>query len=214
MSFWHEDSNRENISFPDISQAWRPVGLNYGTPGYVDAADVIFDGLPDEDSRFEWYKESGMNASTSLLALAIVPIVASNSSTDGYRSSAIVACSIDARWAASDAYYQPANSTTVSSNVSDTLSDTLSETDWQYGESLITRYALSDKPLDLQLDWAAFLNGNQTRRLTDNSSPNITGMAMFLNTAIDSRELDNGETTAFSAPNVTSKDAGARSRRQ
>jgi len=208
MSFWNWDSIRENISFPDISQAWRPAGLNYGTPGYVDAEDVIFDGLPDENSRFEWYKESGMNTSTSMLALAIVPIVATNSSTDEYRSSAIVACSTDARWAASDAYYQPANSTIVSSNVSDTLSNTLSETDWQYGESLVTKYALSHKPLNLQLDWAALLNGNQTSRSADNSTSNSTGMAMFLNSAIDSRKLDDGKTTAFSAPNVTSTDAG------
>ncbi|KAI4914926.1 hypothetical protein J4E90_004962 [Alternaria incomplexa] len=198
MSVWHGDSNRENISFPSVEGAWGQDPLYPQVPGpYLDADNEIFDGLPDEHPRFSWYKDNDANASSSLLALAIVPAVAFNATGD-FWSSAIVACSADARWAASDAYYQPLNSSTVSSNVSDIIL----ETDLQHGQWIRPDHVFSDKPLDLQPDWAAFFNANQTEKLA-NSSSNTTGMAAFLETAIMNGKIGDSSVPDFTAPNVT-----------
>ena len=155
-SLWNGDSTREDIYFPNVEGAWGQEPSNSSGP-YLHADNEVFDGLPDSSARFTWYKDDDANASSSLLALAIVPVIARNS-TDRYWSSAIVACSSDARWAASDARYQPMNATTVSSNVSDALF----ETELQDGQWILPSYTFSDKPLDLQLDWAHLFNGNQT----------------------------------------------------
>ncbi|KAI4674594.1 uncharacterized protein J4E88_008331 [Alternaria novae-zelandiae] len=202
MSLWSQASNRENVSFPSVEGAWvQDSWYPQASTSYLDTDNEIFDGLPDKEARFSWYNDDKVNASSSLLALAIVPVVA-RGSTDRYWTSAIVACSADARWAASDAYHQPTNSSTVSSNVSDVLL----ETESPYGEWILPGYMFSDKPLDLKPDWAAFFNGYQTELLADNSSSNMTSMAGILQTAIDHREIDGSDAPDFVAPNVTSSD--------
>ncbi|KAF1965542.1 hypothetical protein BU23DRAFT_23057 [Bimuria novae-zelandiae CBS 107.79] len=76
----------------------------------------IWDDLPTLNSRFLWLKNTRQVGLSSILAMAILPIDASN-----IQSSKVVACSVDARWTASEAYFEPKNSTSVSSNVTDPL---------------------------------------------------------------------------------------------
>ncbi|KAI4614089.1 hypothetical protein J4E80_006779 [Alternaria sp. BMP 0032] len=171
---------------------------------YAKPNDTIFDRLPSKIARFKWYKSNNGNLSSSLLALAIIPVSAKNSTKDRYPSTATVACSTDARWVSSDAYYQPKNSTTVSSNVSDALS----ETEWKPEKALLTKLGISENPLDLRLDWAHFLNRQQSEWLADNSSSTVSGMARFLNTAIIRPKQEDNRITAFYAPNMTTPDTG------
>jgi len=190
LNIWAGEWDRDNISFPGVHSAWR--GSYSDGETYVDADSDIFNGLPDPEPRFDWFKGSRQNASASLNALAIVPIVTSNKTTNKDQpSSAIIACSIDARWAASEVSYQPMNSSTVSSNVSETLRDTLRDYDRH-------RYGVSDKPIDLGLDWATYLNGNQT-----GSSGNRSAIALFLYSAITQLDDNNANSTTFFVPNVT-----------
>ncbi|KAF2686860.1 hypothetical protein K458DRAFT_386829 [Lentithecium fluviatile CBS 122367] len=53
----------------------------------------------------------------------------------------------------------PMNSTTVFSNVSDILIEKIQE----YEKLRKSKYSFSDRPLDLQLDWAALLNTTESR---------------------------------------------------
>jgi hypothetical protein len=112
--------------------------------------------------------------------------------------SAIVACSIDARWAASDAYLQPMNSTTVSSNVSDRLIETMQASN----DPVNIKFGFSNAPIDLQLDWANLLNGNQSRE-ADNSTTNRAAIPLMLDFAVNNITETDNTTATFMAPNAT-----------
>ncbi|KAI4633847.1 uncharacterized protein J4E87_001013 [Alternaria ethzedia] len=207
LSIWTQVPDRLRVPFPNIdrSQAWGQEALHpEAETKYARPNDTIFDRLPSENARFKWYKSNNGDLPSSLLALAIIPVSAKNSTKDRYPSTATVACSTDARWVSSDAYYQPKNSTTVSSNVSDALS----ETEWKPEKALLTKLGISENPLDLRLDWAHFLNRKQSEWLADNSSSSISGMARFLNTAIIRPKQEENRITAFYAPNMTTPDTG------
>ncbi|KAI4705026.1 hypothetical protein J4E89_009319 [Alternaria sp. Ai002NY15] len=207
LSMWTQVPDRLRVPFPNIdrSQAWGQEALHpEAQTKYARPNDTIFDRLPSENARFKWYKSNNGDLPSSLLALAIIPVSAKNSTKDRYPSTATVACSTDARWVSSDAYYQPKNSTTVSSNVSDALS----EIEWKPEKALLTKLGISENPLDLRLDWAHFLNRQQSEWLADNSSSSISGMARFLNTAIIRPKQEENRITAFYAPNMTTPDTG------
>ena len=207
LSMWTQVPDRLRVPFPNIdrSQAWGQEALHpEAETQHAKSNDTIFDRLPSTNARFKWYKNNNRDLSSSLLALAIIPVSARNSTKDRYPSTATVACSTDARWVSSDAYYQPKNSTTVSSNVSDALS----ETEWKPEKALLTKLGISENPLDLRLDWAHFLNRQQSEWLADNSSSSVSGMARFLNTAIIRPKQEENRITAFYAPNMTTPDTG------
>jgi hypothetical protein len=175
-------NNGSKFFFPSIRRSWAESGSYSDTPNYIDANHTIFDTLPHEQTRFSWFKETGDEASTSLLAIAVVPIMAFNSTVDSYQSSGIVACAVDARWAASDAYYQPMNSSTISSNVSDRLVEYMTNREHRKvsSESLKSKFAFSDKPLDIGLNWAAMLNGNQSRSRVNNNISTVTNTSAMV----------------------------------
>ncbi|KAI4640011.1 hypothetical protein J4E93_008810 [Alternaria ventricosa] len=207
LSLWTQVPDRLRVPFPNIdrSQAWGQEALHpEAETKYAKSNDTVFDRLPSKNARFKWYKNSNGDLSSSLFALAIIPVSAKNPTKDRYSSTAAVACPTDARWVSSDAYYQPKNSTTVSSNVSDALS----ETEWKPEKALLTKLGISENPLDLRLDWAHFLNRQQSEWLADNSSSSVSGMARFLNTAIIRPKSEKNNITKFFAPNITSEDTG------
>lgn len=72
----------------------------------------------------------------------------------------------------------------------------------QYHPSQRSKYALSEKPLDLQLDWAAFLNANQSD--TEDGIPvtNTSAMAVFLKIPLANLSGPDNITT-FQVPNIT-----------
>ncbi|KAF2120902.1 hypothetical protein BDV96DRAFT_280674 [Lophiotrema nucula] len=194
------DGDRRNISFPSAQSGWADDSEYKQDPFVVEADSEILDGLPSLEPRFSWYKDTRKNAASSLLALAIVPALARNDTGDEFQTSAVTACSIDARWAASEVSYQPTNSTLVSSNVTDTITDKL---DRRYHASQMSEYALSEKPLDLQLDWAAFLDANQTGTENGTSTTNKSAMAVFLALPIANIKSQGNNLATFQVPNIT-----------
>ncbi|ORY17817.1 hypothetical protein BCR34DRAFT_610710 [Clohesyomyces aquaticus] len=177
----YDHGDKSAVKFPSVQSRWVDDGAYEQDPFILEADTGILDGSPVTEPQFSWYKDTREKASSSLLALAIVPVKGSNDTNPEYQSSATVACSIDARWAASDASYQPANSSIVSSNVSDALLHHLVDNeDRTYSPSLQAQYGLSEKPIDLQLDWAAILNGNQSEHGGNGTATKKSAFAIFL----------------------------------
>ena len=79
----------------------------------------IIHSLLESEYGFAWFKDMRKIASSSLLAF----FVSKNSPRDQWA----IACSVDARWAASNSYYVPYNGSTVSSNLTDNFDWTARE---------------------------------------------------------------------------------------
>jgi hypothetical protein len=125
MNLLTEDPKLRNATFPSMRSPWLDDAAYSNDPFFLNSDDPIWDGLPAVQARFKWFKDTRDIASSSLLALAIVPVEATNDTVASFQSSAVVACSVDARWAKSAAYFEPRNSTAVSSNVTDYLTSSL-----------------------------------------------------------------------------------------
>lgn len=202
-----------SFSFPTVRHSWIDTRPVLDTTSYIQANHTIFHKLPSERPRFMWVKSPRENITSSLLAIAVVPMMARNSTVSSYQSSAIVTCAVDARWAASDAYYQPMNSSTISSNVSDTLMPFLTDTKYHARpKSLQATFAFSNKPLDIDLNWAALLNGNYLRSAassnptnTTSTTTNTSAIEAFLDMPVSRLDNADNTTAAFRVPNITTK---------
>lgn len=122
----------------------------------MDPHSELLSGLPTADVRLSWFKDSRINASTSLLALAIVPVMVSNhtasnstslnSTGNAYQEFITVTCSIDARFTASEVVYQPQDSNSISSNFTDPYKISTDHKD--NPEGVRARYGISKTPVD------------------------------------------------------------------
>ncbi|KAJ4351357.1 uncharacterized protein N0V89_006697 [Didymosphaeria variabile] len=190
------DRDMRNATFPPIRSPWADDAAYVDDPFVLNTDDPIWDGLPDLQSRFKWFKDTRNIASSSLLALAIVPVEGTNVTVESFQSSGVVACSIDARWAGSAAYFEPKNSTAVSSNVTDYL---ISSLDSWYRPENRAKFALSELPLNLNLDWAAYLNAK-----TNQSAYGNEEYAPAIETLLDTpTSVRSNNITSYMAPNIT-----------
>ena len=99
------------ISFPPMQSSWADDVEYQNNPVFVEYDRRIWNNEKNK-TVFSWYKDNRSIASSSILALA---------SVQDTLGPVIVACSIDARWAASNVYASTVNPTFVSSNTSDSL---------------------------------------------------------------------------------------------
>jgi hypothetical protein len=125
-----------------------------------------------------------------------------DSSGEYAQASALVPCSIDARWAAARVHYEPLNSSFVTSNISDSLANLEY---FHNVQKFKAEYRLSDKPLDLALDWAALLDFNFADE--DDGKPiDLSTVDALLNIPVSKLGEANNNFTTFQVPNMTSND--------
>ncbi|KUJ14474.1 uncharacterized protein LY89DRAFT_140576 [Mollisia scopiformis] len=153
------DGTQTNITFLPSINAWN-AGSYIDEPWLLDGQSEILDNLPSITPRFSFYKDTRVNSSTSLLTLAIIPVLSSNSTDHAVQGSDILSCSIDARWAANEITYQPKDFGSILTNLTDpSIFENVNESSPQF---TINEYGISNRPIDLELDWAGLLNYNWT----------------------------------------------------
>nr|A0A345BJN9.1 RecName: Full=Zaragozic acid A biosynthesis cluster protein 1; AltName: Full=Squalestatin S1 biosynthesis cluster protein clz1 [Curvularia lunata]AXF50652.1 Clz1 [Curvularia lunata] len=164
----------------DVEYQKDPLFLNY--------EKRIWDNSTNQ-TTFSWHKDTREIASSSILALALVHDV---------WGPVIAACSIDARWAASDIYVIPTNSTVVFSNTTDSLMESLRHSNQGNREANIAKYGLSRNPIDIQLEWAEKLNRKYifdlsvkpSQRMKAAPNEEINAIETFLMDIIPSMRVD------------------------
>lgn len=190
---WRKARDSRNITFPRIQNRWNhPWGVRHQIPLEFSENSTIWDDFRSTGPKFHWMKDTETNSNASLLALAIVPTMESNRTggPEDHLDSMYVACSIDARWFGSELSLSSQNSS-ISSNVTENLRNVLLLKE----EMSYTKYGISDKPIDIELDYADhYLNP----KMPDNSSAliNILNLAM--------KEVKNKDVTVFKTPVIGS----------
>lgn len=170
---WGGNGDRRDVSFPNIQNAWSRSKGHGNTPFTLSGNSDIFQDLPVLQPRFRWVKDTRVNSSSSLLALAMLPSIGGNASVAKYQASTYVACTIDARWFASAVSLRTRDLNKASSNVTDRLIRELKS--GQVKEMAF--YGASERPLDIQLEWAKYLSewsyGNETTMGVQSGSPTV-----------------------------------------
>lgn len=194
------DWDRVDIEFPGLQSAWMDDS-EYVQDPYILAADSqIFDSLSNNETRFSWLKDTREDSSSSLLAVAIYPTATKNDTHEIYQGWIVVACSVDARWAANTAMYQPKNGTLAISNISNSVLETLGQQNSEDSKEKRTNLGISEKPVDIPLDWGSLLNGNHSVTL-DEGDGNVTtfpAMEYILSMTQDSYDNSSNITTFLS----------------
>jgi hypothetical protein len=205
-NIWNSTEDASDVSFPSPGSPWQDDTAYNNDPYVVHGDNDIFDGVPSDDIAFAWFKgdREEHNSAASLFALFVVPVNTTDAQGQPAQSSAITSCSIDARWASSEVAYQPTNSTSVISNVTDGLFREMKSMD---SSTRPSDYGLSDNPLNLELEWAQFLNEEQE------SANDLTAMVELLSMPLDYlpvADKDGNTVTTFQVPgNLTSNPKGA-----
>jgi len=195
------DGAGKNVSFPPIGSPWTNDTMYEKSPYVLDPRSEILNNLPSVNTSFSWFKDTRADAPSSLLALSIVPVLTGNTTATNQQGSAVVPCSIDARWSASEVSYQPSNSSYVSSNLSDSF---FPVNDRNHPEDFRRKYGISEKPLDLQLDWAQLLDFTGTSNWS--LGANTTTMNFLLSIPVTQLGEPNNNVITWQVPNVTSMD--------
>ncbi|CAI6244225.1 unnamed protein product [Periconia digitata] len=155
---WNAGREGIDITFPDIQSKWSP-SEGPGRPPFTTYLNQSYSGAND----FQWFKDTQDNSS-SILALAILPLDLENPEEIDKQTNLYVACAIDARWFANLAWYSPKNSATVQSNVTRNLPKILRSKDVLSHTAL----GISASPIDISLDGAVYLN--PTKSFYDNDT--------------------------------------------
>ncbi|KAF2650730.1 hypothetical protein K491DRAFT_119952 [Lophiostoma macrostomum CBS 122681] len=166
VSTRYNDSDAHGVTFPAVESQWQDDSAYQQSMFSIDENDDFLKKLPNDKTNFNWFKDPrpGFNSTASLYAVLIVPFNSTNATSNfTTQASAITACSIDARWATSDVWYEPTNSTFVNSNVSIGLFQDINA---GYDPSFRSQYGLSEMPVDLKVDWAEFLDEEQESKNT------------------------------------------------
>ncbi|KAF2754333.1 hypothetical protein EJ05DRAFT_156429 [Pseudovirgaria hyperparasitica] len=154
---WDQNQTTPNITFPTAEIGWNDVSQD---PFVLNVeSDTWGQWRNFSKRRFSWIRDDRTgNNTSSILALTGLPISERNLYPNPPQY-ALVPCSIDARWVAANVYYQPRNSTKVSSNVTDNLGELHSRKIGKTGtaEDFRRRYGMSDKPIDIQTDFAKWI---------------------------------------------------------
>ncbi|KAF2760893.1 hypothetical protein EJ05DRAFT_473485 [Pseudovirgaria hyperparasitica] len=201
----HLSPDLGNVTFPNlVGSPWGDANPDFGRVS-LDVGASTWQSISRVNTTFDWYKDPNTTAQSSLLALSKVPVTDVHENGTTFQSLAIVPCSIDARWAASGIRYQPWNSSIVSSNVSNNAflgSEVFTKPPRASSKRVRERYGISDRPIDLQLDWAQMLNFN-TSMIDGENQLNATTMSQLLSIGLN--ELNNY--TIFQMPSTTDNDS-------
>jgi hypothetical protein len=163
-----------HIEFPNNSNIWTSDDGSSQAPFSIGEDSKFWTRPASNYTQFHWIKDTRENSTSSTLALVSATYDDPNNRRKNYSDKSLqeyVACSIDARWFASEIFLSPTTSTDVYSNVTNNLKDVLQLKD----KIPLTKYGISQSPLDVDPEWIAYLNPNLA---ADNNAISYAGTAM------------------------------------